>query len=633
MHDAASMAVPAVLTVVSSSVRSGRCASDYINIRRLPMPSSSSRHASHVRAATSAILLSIALSGCAANHRSATTIAPLRTDAEAARAVERQGRDSIIARLARAALARDDRTIDVLLLSGGGQHGAFGVGILRGWRSRTASAPGGPPMPRFDLVTGVSTGALQAPFAFLGSSAALDTLSALYRTAATSFAPKFDPWFLFRRTGGVVNTERYEATLARIIDTRLRDSLAVGFRAGRQLLVATTDFDVGTGRTWDIGEAMGVGAAADTPVRGDASLAHARDVIYTSTAIPGVFPPRVLEGHVHADGGVVANILAPLDADDWRALGVQLRAAARAGRLVDTSATMRPVTVRVWAIFNLWTHPSPRVIDPASRRGIAQRNNGVTFWAQQPQLIARLTDLAHRVNAEVPELHLEFRHVAVPWALSSEPGADKLFDGAWMQRLETLGFERAQSATPWDTVVPTPYAVPGPPYARAAASTGALDAPGAWALTPQGLGPLRIGALIDEAAGALAAFGASAGTLTLPVRTASGSTCAYVPWRGGPSGVRVMVVDERVARFDVDSGAVATTEGIRVGDTEARVRAAYGARLVESPHKYVPGGRYLAVPSADGNPTRRVIFETNGTRVTRYRAGMRPAVDYVEGCA
>ena len=587
-----------------------------------------------VRAATPAFVLVLAslLSGCAANHRPATTVAQVRSDAETARAVERRGRDSIIARLARAALARDDRTIDVLMLSGGGQHGAFGVGILRGWRARAATAPGGSPMPRFDLVTGVSTGALQAPFAFLGTSAALDTLSALYRTAATSFAPKFDPWFLFRRTGGVVNTKRYEATLARIIDARLRDSLAVGFRSGRQLLVATTDFDVGTGRTWDLGEAMGAAEAPAATRLGDDGLAHARDVIYTSTAIPGVFPPRVLDGHVHADGGVVANVLAPLDADDWRALGAQLRAAARAGRLVDTSATMRPVTVRVWAIFNLWTHPAPRVIDPASRRGIAQRNNGVTFWAQQPQLIARLTDLAHRVNAEVPELHMEFRHVAVPWALSSEPGADKLFDGAWMQRLETLGYERAQSATPWDTVVPTPYAVPGPPLAHAAAGAGASRAPNAWTLTTQGLGPLRIGVRIDEAAEALTAFGATAGTLTLPVRVANGSTCGYVLWRGGPSGVRVMVVDKRIARIDVDSASIATTEGVRVGDTEARVRAAYGTRLVESPHKYVRGGRYLSASSVDGDDSRRVVFETDGTRVMRYRAGVRPAVEYVEGC-
>ena len=49
--------------------------------------------------------------------------------------------------------------------------------------------------------------------------------------------------------------------------------------------------------------------------------------------------------------------------------------------------------------------------------------------------------------------------------------------------------------------------------------------------------------------------------------------------------------------------------------------------------RLVPGGRYLTVPSADGDPTHRVIFETNGTRVTRYRAGVRPAVEYVEGCA
>jgi hypothetical protein len=118
-------------------------------------------------------------------------------------------------------VARGDRTLDVLLLSGGGQHGAYGVGYLRGWASRSDA-----PMPRFDLVSGISTGALQAPFALLGTPAALDTITTLYRAAADRIAPTFDWWFWLRRTGGLVNTSRYERSLRNTLTPALQAQLS-----------------------------------------------------------------------------------------------------------------------------------------------------------------------------------------------------------------------------------------------------------------------------------------------------------------------------------------------------------------------------------------------------------------------
>ena len=137
-------------------------------------------------------------------------------------------------------------------------------------------------MPRFDLVTGVSTGALQAPFALLGTEAALDALVALYRNAAEQFAPTLDWFFWLRRTGGVLNVSRYERTIETAYDQRLVDLLREEFRAGRQLAVGTTDLDLGVGRVWDLSHEL-----APTP---DAVTRFQR-VLVASSAIPGLFPP------------------------------------------------------------------------------------------------------------------------------------------------------------------------------------------------------------------------------------------------------------------------------------------------------------------------------------------------------
>ena len=94
-----------------------------------------------------------------------------------------------------------------------------------------------------------------------------------------------------------------------------------------------------------------------------------------------------------------------------------------------------------------------------------------------------------------------------------------------------------------------------------------------------------------------------------------------------------MVEGGSVARVEVDSGsAVPTAEGARVGDSEKRIRDLYGNRVTLSPHKYTDG-HYLTVRSAaPSESSYRVVFETDGKRVLRFRAGRTPPVEYVEGC-
>jgi hypothetical protein len=142
---------------------------------------------------------------------------------------------------------------------------------------------------------------------------------------------------------------------------------------------------------------------------------------------------------------------------------------------------------------------------------------------------------------------------------------------------------------------------------------------GAWTVGEERTGPIRLGMTLDELKQEVG-----------PTLTAAfeGASCEFARLSDQP-GLMIMLVDQRVARVDVTEGSLATRAGVRVGDTEARVQELYKGRVRVEPHKYT-SGHYLIVDAGSG---RRLIFETDGTRVTRYRAGAVPQVDWVEGCS
>ena len=370
------------------------------------------------------------IAGCAAIHHPPATVASIAAEAPAIRAVERATVDTIVARLARRILARGDHQLDILLLSGGGQNGAYGAGFLRGWRSRPSGA-----MPRFDLVTGISTGALQAPFALLGTAAALDTLSSLYRRGANRVAPTVDPFFWLRRTGGVLKIGRYRETIAQVFDMHMAAALRRLFDEDRQLAIGSTDFDLGITRSWDVATELAHGGPERFHV-----------LLLASTAVPTLFPPVIIDGHVHADGGVISNLLPVLGLDEYRSLAARLAMAVAGGT--------PSVTVRLWVIMNLLTEPRPIVTDPASRGAIGARTETLLFTGQQPQLLNRLGELARAVSSDVPGLRLELHVTFIPPVLANDPGANALFDRDWMIRLEQIGYDRARGSSPWDRISP-----------------------------------------------------------------------------------------------------------------------------------------------------------------------------------
>ena len=143
-------------------------------------------------------------------------------------------------------------------------------------------------------------------------------------------------------------------------------------------------------------------------------------------------------------------------------------------------------------------------------------------------------------------------------------------------------------------------------------------------VSEHGLGPLRTGMTVAQAKTALGS------ALVVPAEYDSAG-CDYARWSAAPAGVRVMLDQGRIARIEVDSANVATAAGARVGDTEQRIQSLYPGRVTVTPHKY-EDGKYLTVNTV-GDSSLAIVFETSKGRVTRYRAGRRPAVEYVEGCS
>jgi len=157
---------------------------------------------------------------------------------------------------------------------------------------------------------------------------------------------------------------------------------------------------------------------------------------------------------------------------------------------------------------------------------------------------------------------------------------------------------------------------PQPPGGVATPSDG-------WVVTEGGIGKLRAGMTVAEAKAAVPGFSVPA--------SRDSTACTYGKANSLPAGVFVMVEGGKVVRVEVRKGDVATSAGARIGDTEERIKTLY-PNATSSPHKYTAGGHYLTVVPAGGGDSR-IIFETDGKKVVNYRAGLRPQVEYVEGCS
>lgn len=195
----------------------------------------------------------------------------------------------------------EDGVVDFLTLSGGGSNGAFTAGLMRGW---TESGN----RPDFEVVTGVSTGALAAPFVFLGSDWDDELEEAYTGGAASNLLQSQGLGVLFG--SGVYKGGPLRELVERYIDEATLRAIAAEAAKGRVLLVATTDIDSQRGVSWDLGAIASLG----TPE----ALELFRTVLVASASIPGAFPPVLIASdsgdlmfeEMHVDGGVTTPFLA-----------------------------------------------------------------------------------------------------------------------------------------------------------------------------------------------------------------------------------------------------------------------------------------------------------------------------------
>lgn len=306
-----------------------------------------------------------------------------------------------------------------LAISGGGANGAFGAGALVGWTAEGSR-------PEFAIVTGVSTGALIAPFAFLGPDYD-PQLKELYTTTDT--AGIFNTRSLFGIIGadGLVDVSPLAANLEKYVTDEMVAAIAAEYRRGRILLIATTNLDAGRSVIWNIG------TIADSGHPEAADLI--RDVLRASASIPGAFPPVYIpvEGRdgrqydeMHVDGGAAAQMFLYPSGLDWDFVTEKLQVQG---------------APQAYLIRNSQVRPDYQPVQPRLS-SIASRTISSLIRTQGVGDAYRIYALAERDGVEV----------SITWITPGavEESSEEAFDPRYMSALFDYGYQRAINGTLWN---------------------------------------------------------------------------------------------------------------------------------------------------------------------------------------
>jgi hypothetical protein len=310
---------------------------------------------------------------------------------------------------------------NMLALSGGSDNGAYGAGLLNGW-TKAGNRP------EFSIVTGVSTGALIAPFAFLGADED-PTLKRIYTTVSAKdiFRPRFPLAIPF--SPSAASTEPLTRLIASAVTDALVDRIGLEYGRGRRLFIGTANLDAQRMVIWN----MGAIAASRAPSR----YALFRQLLLASSSIPAVFPPVMIEANaagrkiseMHVDGGTTAQILTLPDA-----------------LITATGSPSRPSHLHVYLIVN-------------NKLGgeFHLANTKTIPIASQAFSLNLRSSLAGTVNLSYLYAQAHGIDFNISYIAKNYPGDDrKTFDTAYMQGLFAHGLRLAQSGAFWDKRPPEP---------------------------------------------------------------------------------------------------------------------------------------------------------------------------------
>lgn len=308
-----------------------------------------------------------------------------------------------------------------LALSGGGGDGAYGAGVLNGW-SQTGSRP------EFTLVSGVSTGALIAPFAFLGS--AYDPYLTEFYTSGVAETLVQAPSLTNVLFGsGLFGDGRLRDLIGRYVNADLLNAIAEEHAKGRRLLVVTTNLDSQRAVIWN----MGAIAASNAPNR----VELFRDVLAASASIPAVFPPQFIDvsagpdqfKEMHVDGSVVTPVFT-----------LPQSLLLRDGRLPRSDGK-----AQIYVVINGRLEPEFEVTQD-NTLAIVGRSFTTASRARSRAALAATYALAKTNNIA---FNLTYVDETAPKATAAQG-----FNTAYMQALYKNGYEKGRSDHLWEHTVP-----------------------------------------------------------------------------------------------------------------------------------------------------------------------------------
>jgi predicted acylesterase/phospholipase RssA len=304
--------------------------------------------------------------------------------------------------------------LNIIAISGGGENGAFGAGLLIGWSDARTR-------PDFDIVTGISAGALIAPFVYLGRSknAELKELFTKYRRSDI-----YDPGIMTPLFGSaLVDSSPLETLIANYVNERFLGDVARERTKGRVLLIGTTNLDAERPVLWDMGRI----AMSGHPE----ALSLFRKILLASASIPGAFPPVRIkvraEGRtyeeLHVDGGVTQQVFVPPPSEAMR----------------DLPPSMKRQTRRLFVIRNGKISPEWEAVEP----GIFSISRRSVFTLIKNQSIGDL----YRIYATAQIDGTDFNLAAIPSEFSArwaEP-----FEQKYMQALYDEGYRLGFDGYSW----------------------------------------------------------------------------------------------------------------------------------------------------------------------------------------